>query len=171
MLLPAPGGPMLEQLDALGAFHTATGFAAIGFGAAVFPLRKGTRLHKRVGLAYVTSMLLLNGTAFLIYDLFGGFGPFHAAAVGSLATLLAGLWPLLRRRPGWIVRHAHLMCWSYVGLLAAFVAEITGRVPGWDFGWSVGLSSLAVIAIGGAILQIRIRPTLRPFLPRPLVTP
>ena len=39
---------------------------------------------------YVLSMLLLNITALMIYDLYGRFGPFHVASVISLATIGAG---------------------------------------------------------------------------------
>ncbi len=156
---------MLERidLDFLGGLHTLIGFLAIGFGAAVFPAVKGGSVHRRMGRLYAWSMFGLNGTALMIYDLFGGFGPFHVAALISLATLIAGLWPLRRRTPGWLQRHAIFMCWSYVGLIAATAAEIASRIPGWDFGPSVVASSLATILVGGLWIHTRIGSVLRGY--------
>ncbi len=156
---------MLERisLDALGGVHVLFGVLALVAGAAVFFVEKGSRLHRRLGKTYATSMFALNGTALMIYDLFGGFGPFHWAALASLATLIAGLWPLRARAPGWVERHAIFMCWSFVGLSAATAAEIASRVPGWDFGASVAWSSLAIILVGGAWIHLQIWPVLRRF--------
>jgi len=149
---------MLERidLDLLGGVHTFLGLLAIVLGAAVFPIQKGGASHRRVGRMYAYAMFGLNGTALMIYDLFGGFGPFHYAAIASLATLIAGLWSLRRRTQGWMQRHAIFMCWSYVGLLAATAAEIASRIPGWDFGPAVFGSSLVTIVIGGTWIHTRI---------------
>lgn len=117
------------------------------------PRRKGTRVHRRIGRGYVLSMLLLNITAMMIYDLYGRFGPFHVASVISLATVGAGYVPVYLRRPraAWIQLHATFMCWSYVGLLAAFVSEVAVRVPGVGFGYAV-VAATVVIVVGGAVL-------------------
>ena len=62
--------------------------------------KKGcTNLHIKIGYTYAISMLILNVTALMIYDLFGGFGPFHVFAVISLATLIAGLIPAYLKKP------------------------------------------------------------------------
>ena len=116
----------------LGITHTIFGLVALVSGLVVFLTRKGTGNHRTVGYVYVGSMLALNGGAFLIYRLYGRFGPFHVAAVISLATLAAGFVPLLLRRPAgrWLSYHYGFMSWSYVGLLAAAVAEVAVRVPG-----------------------------------------
>ena len=89
----------IPGLDGLGFVHTLFGLAALATGCAVVIRRKATRIHRRIGRAYVAAMLLLNLTALLIYDLYGRFGPFHVAALISLATVLAGIVPVLRRRP------------------------------------------------------------------------
>jgi len=98
-------------------------------------------------------MLLLNATALMIYDLQGRFGPFHVASVISLATVGAGFVPVYLRRPraAWMQLHATFMCWSYVGLLAAFISEVAVRVPGIGFGAAV-IASTVVVVIAGAIL-------------------
>lgn len=156
---------MLERIDLdwVGGIHVVFGLLAIGLGAAVLLVSKGTSLHLRLGRLYAWSMFGLNGTAFLIYELFGGFGPFHATAVVNLATLIAGLWALRNRTPGWVQRHAIFMCWSYVGLLAATAAEIASRIPGWDFGPSVVGSSLVTVLIGGVWIHTRIGSVLRGY--------
>ena len=145
---------------ALGSLHTALGFLCLGLGTAVVSVRKGTRQHRRLGLCYAAAMLGLNATALSIYRVFGGFGPFHVLALISLATLSAGIWPALRRRPGWLARHARLMSWSYVGLLAAAAAEAAVRLPivrgGAAFGLAALLASLAVVGVGAAVISRRV---------------
>lgn len=83
------------------------------------------------GRLYVASMLVLNVTAFGIYNLFGRFGVFHWFALASLATIIAGMIPVwfLRRSKNWISPHYQFMAWSYAGLLAATSNEIFAHVP------------------------------------------
>ena len=145
-------------MDILGTAHLGLALAAIGFGAMVMVSAKGTRVHRWLGRCYGVAMLGLNATALLIYDLFGTFGPFHWLALASLATLIAGLTAAWRRRPagGWVRMHAEFMSWSYVGLLAAAVAETASRIPGAPFAGSVIAASLVVLAIGGIVLRARL---------------
>ena len=154
----------------LGALHVGFGVAAIASGAAVLLRRKGTASHRRLGWAYAAAMLGLNGTAMLIYRLFGGFGPFHVAALASLLTLVGGLVPVIRRRPAdrWLERHYYWMTYSYAGLLAATMSEIVTRVPGAVFWWAVVGGTLAVLAIGALLISRRAGAVLRPFRPSPL---
>lgn len=150
-------------MDVLGLGHTLVGFAAIAAGGLTLARQKGTRTHRGLGYLYLVSMVSLNGTALLIYDLFGRFGPFHWLALGSLATVLAGLLPVLRKRRtrGWLFQHAQLMSWSYVGLLAAAVSEVTTRWLAFPFGWTVVLSSLAVFFVGGLFIRQRVPQSVR----------
>lgn len=76
-------------MDLLGLTHTATATAALLLGPAVFFRRKGDRTHRRVGYAYVASMVILNVTALAIYDLFGVL----AAGVSETLTRLPRAWP------------------------------------------------------------------------------
>lgn len=154
-------------MNALGLFHTACALVALGSGAAVLLRRKGNRAHRRLGWVYVASMLLLNGTALMIYRLFGGFGPFHVAAVFSLATVIAGIIPPIRRKPAnWVEHHYAWMTWSYVGLLAAAVSEVATRTPGFRFWWAVVVATFLVIAVGGRMIRGRKDAVLAPFRPR-----
>lgn len=148
----------IRGLDPFGLVHALLGVSALALGLAVLLRRKGTRVHRRIGQGYVLSMLLLNATALMIYDLFGRFGPFHAASVVSLATVGAGFVPVYLRRPraGWMQLHATFMCWSYVGLLAAFISEVAVRVPGIGFGAAVIASTVVVVVAGAILIHTRV---------------
>jgi uncharacterized membrane protein len=73
-------------------------------------------------------MVILNVSSLAIYRLTGHFEPFHALALFSLATVVGGVVPALRRRPGWLMAHYWSMAWSYLGLLAAACSEIVVRL-------------------------------------------
>ena len=141
---------MIEHLfeHAVGLAHVLAALAALVLGAVVVALRKGNRRHRWLGRAYLLSMLALNATALSVYELFGGFGPFHGLALFSLATVLSGYAAARRRKPGWKIRHAYFMTGSYVGLVAAAVAETASRVPGWSFNAAVITASALVIFTG-----------------------
>jgi len=140
-----------------GLSHVLLALAALLFGTLVLFRRKGDRRHRLLGRAWLVSMLGLNVTALLDYELYGHFGPFHWMALISLATVLGGYVSVRRRKPGWKARHAYFMSGSYVGLMAATMAEIASRVPGWQFGLSVTISS-ALIIIAGVTLMVRMVP-------------
>lgn len=86
-------------MSTLGLIHTIFGIVALLAGRTVVLLRKGGRWYRTLGHVYLTSMVSLNATSLFIYNLFGHFGPFHWLAVSSLLTLIAGLIPVLTRRP------------------------------------------------------------------------
>jgi uncharacterized membrane protein len=148
----------IRGLDPFGLVHALFGVSALIFGLGVLLRRKGTRVHRRIGQGYVVSMLFLNATALMIYDLYGRFGPFHIASVISLATVGAGFVPVSLRRPrtGWMQLHATFMCWSYVGLLAAFVSEVAVRVPGVGFGPAVIVTTVLIVAGGAVLIHTRV---------------
>ncbi len=168
----------------LGRIHLATAIAALVIGAYVFlGTRKGTRLHRRAGWAYVIAMLAVNVTALLIYRLFGGFGPFHAAAILSLLTTLAGVIAARALRGRRLTRarttggldvaghHYMWMSYSYLGLVAAAVAETATRVPafqpapgqGATFGIVVAVVSVAVFIVGSRLIKRRANEAVAPF--------
>jgi uncharacterized membrane protein len=64
--------------DWIGVLHVLAATLALVCGTLILRSNKGTRQHKRVGYVYTMSMLVVVATAFGIYRLFGGFGPFHA---------------------------------------------------------------------------------------------
>ena len=113
-----------------GAIHLVAALAAMLLGAAVILMTKGSLTHKRVGYAYVAAMILVNGSAFMLYHLFGKFGPFHVAALVSGTAIAGGMLPVLFRRyiSGWPYYHYYFMNWSVVGLYAAFWSETLTRL-------------------------------------------
>lgn len=138
----------------LSGLHIGMAISALLFGLCVLLTRKGTRLHKQFGYAYFFNMLGLNMSALFIYRLTGGFGPFHAAALASLVTLLMGFGAVYLRLPAgrWLALHYELMNWSYVGLVAAAVSEATTRLPSAPFWPAVFGGTLVVFLLGGMLI-------------------
>jgi len=149
----------------IGQVHLALAIFAMATGAIVVGMKKGTVTHRLVGFVYAMSMFGLNGTAFLLYRLFGGFGPFHVAALMSLVTIVFGIVHVLLRKPKgkWIEAHAYWMSWSYVGLLAAAASEILTRVPESSFWWMVVGATLLVVAIGRQLIKRNVPRILKEF--------
>ncbi|MDX1460957.1 MAG: DUF2306 domain-containing protein [Xanthomonadales bacterium] len=147
----------------LGEAHFYAAVLALAAGAVVVFSRKGTPLHRWIGRLYLAAMISANTSALLIYDLWGHFGPFHIAAVVSLVTVLMGAIVAWRRKPapGWRTVHAYWMSWSYVGLLAAAVAETSTRTLDFDFGLTVAVATLLVIVAGAVVINRQLPRTLR----------
>ncbi len=116
--------------DNTGMVHTIASVLALLFGTWVLLAKKGDRFHKQMGYAYTGSMAVVLLTSFFMYNLFGGFGIFHVFAIISSLTLIAGMVPILRRKPKtYISLHYNFMYWSVIGLYGAFLAEILTRIP------------------------------------------
>lgn len=149
----------------IGPIHVAFAIAALVIGLAVLLQPKGTGTHRLLGRGYAISMLGLNVTAFMLYRLFGYFGPFHVAALISLFTVIAGFVPARWRRPRgrWVEYHAYWMSWSYVGLLAAAASEATTRIPESPFWWMVVGSTLLVVFGGMSVINRRVPTVLKGF--------
>lgn len=173
-------------MSIVGQIHLAASVFALASGAAVLLMRgKGGRRHRQVGWVYAGSMLAVNVTAFMIYRLFGGFGPFHAAALVSLTGLIFGIRAgrqagEARRRGDYVARatrtehHYRWMTWSYVGLWAAFASEAITRLPalrpilggGSMFGIAVGFATFVVVGVGARWINRSATKTLEPFYAR-----
>jgi uncharacterized membrane protein len=152
----------------IGNAHHAMALLALASGALVLLSKKGGRRHRRTGWVYVASMAAVNLTAFLIYDLFNRIGPFHIAAMVSAITVLIGVVPAVRRRPNrsWVEHHAHWMAWSYIGLVAAAVSEVSTRYLDMPFSATVLVATAIVLIAGGLLVWMRLPATLKPFLHR-----
>lgn len=142
-------------MDGLGVVHTALAIVALGIGWTVLSRRKGDRMHRTLGHLYVSCMCGVNLTSFGLRGLSGTWGPFHVAAVISLLTLLAGLVPVVTRRPRgrWFEMHAYFMAWSYIGLVAAAASETAVRLPGAPFWPGVAAGTALVMATGAWLLH------------------
>lgn len=124
--------------------------------------KKGNIFHKRMGYIYLFSMLLLNGTAFGIYN-FGTFSMFHFFAVVSLVSLTVGMLPMLLNWKNKIRFHYRYMSWSVVGLYAAFVAEVFTRFIRFEYFWVVVMvGTIAVSAIGGYLIEKNAKKFVKP---------
>ena len=136
--------------NSIGMLHLISSIATLVLGSWVIFAQKGTRLHKQMGYAYCIAMIAVNATAFSIYRLFNGFGPFHIAALISSITLVLGMIPVLFRQQikQWVVWHFSFMYYSVIGLYAAFVSETMVRIPVIRFWWSVALGTFLVMFLG-----------------------
>lgn len=157
--------------DFKGLVHTLAAIAAMLIGAVVFLRPKGGAAHRRLGYAFSACMGLLIATSFSIYRLTGGFNFLHVFSVLSTIGLAFGLSYAFRRRPEgrWMLAHYYWMSWSYIGLLAAFVAEISTRVAmpyvASHFGskylmgfWMVVGAATGVVVVAGRAVVNRNRP-------------
>ncbi len=155
----------------IGAVHFTFSLLAILLGAVTLLLPKGTRWHRTWGHGYAWSMLGLVATSLAMYNLTGRVTPFHFAAVVALLTVGAGVWSVLARRPEgqWIDAHAAWMAWSYVGLMAAAVAETLTRfvMPVlastleqralWPAFWGlVVVGTLVTVSVGARMIRRRL---------------
>jgi uncharacterized membrane protein len=143
----------------IGLAHLITALSAILIGALVVLSKKGTRKHRWLGRGYVGMLVAVNISAFLIYELFDGFGLFHWMALFSLLSVLAGYIPARSRQPGWKIQHAYFMSGSYVGLVAALAAETLTRYISLPFFAAVATVSISVIVLG-VLLMFRFIPRL-----------
>ncbi|GAB2777554.1 putative membrane protein [Hymenobacter luteus] len=142
-----------------GLVHLLAALASLVLGTTVLVRPKSGQLHKRLGYGYVGALVLMLVTCFGIYRQFHGFGIFHAAAILSALTLVAGMVPVLRRRPmrSWRQLHAGFMYGSVLELYVALVAEVLVRVPGLLF-WEVAALSTATVALPGVAWLVRAWP-------------
>ena len=116
-------------MSSLGIAHLTAALAGLALGGIIVFAHKGTPTHRVIGSGYVLAILVVNVTGLCLYRLTGRFGPFHALALLSLATIARGFLAAVQRRDRWLHTHYYCMAWSYVGLLAAACAESVVRVP------------------------------------------
>jgi len=138
--------------------HIASAALALLLGVLVIAQPKGTRRHIVTGRLYGLAMFTLNGAALLGYFVHDRWGPFHTLALISLATLAAGMLPFLlgHRSASDVARHGYFMAWSYVGLLAAGVSQLTTKTLAQGPWISVALPSAIVVLIGGFLIHSRL---------------
>lgn len=136
----------------LGWFHFITALISTLSGTYILFKPKGTKLHRQVGYLYFFSMILVCGSALGIYNITGYFGVFHTLAIAGLLTLIIGLLPLLLKRNNkkYRVLHMWFMYYSVLGLYAAFVSELSLRIPEKPSYKVVGIAT-AIVFIFGSI--------------------
>lgn len=141
----------------IGLIHLIASMFALIFGSLILMIKKGTRQHKRIGYAYVASMVVLLITSFMLYNLFGGFGIFHFAAIMSSATLFMGMIPAIRRHSNWVIHHLAWMYWSVIGLYAAFASEVFTRFLPTPFFSAVGIGTGLIMIIGWVGFRLNLK--------------
>lgn len=149
---------MLDMIQSTeGLIHFISGIISLITGTTTLFLKKGTKLHIRIGYTYVISMIVLLVTSFMIYRLFNGFGIFHYASIVSSISVLLGILPpiFLRHKSYWARLHFTAMFWSVIGLWAAFTAEMSVRIPESSFRWMVGVAFGVAILIGVIVFGIK----------------
>ena len=116
-------------------FHTLLGLIALISGAWNLATLKGTKRHRFVGWIYVGSMFGLIVSSFAIFDLFGGFGPFHVMSLISGITIALAIYFPIRRSKHkyWLEHHYMWITWSYIGLVMATGSHLFEYgPPGWS---------------------------------------
>ena len=149
---------MLDMIQSTeGLIHSIAGVIALITGTLILILKKGTKLHVSTGYVYVVSMLVLLVSSFMVYRLFDGWGIFHYASLVSSITLIVGMISpiFMRHKSYWLRLHFTAMYWSVFGLWAAFIAEMSVRIPESSFMWMVGVAFGLVILIGVVIFAIK----------------
>ncbi len=111
-----------------GLIHTLAALCALLTGIVIFSRAKATSFHRALGYVYSISMTVMIVTAFFIYHLTKSFNLLHIFAIATCPPLILGFSAAFQRRSGWVARHYHWMCYSYMGLCAAFVAETSIRI-------------------------------------------
>jgi len=97
----------MNHLTTIGWFHLTFAPFGLAVGAVQLTRRKGDRIHRALGYAYVYGMIVSNTTALMLYHLTGTFNLFHAGAIVNLACIVAAMIPVLRtpRAPDWTTKH------------------------------------------------------------------
>jgi len=113
--------------------HTLASITALITGGMIFFNNKGTGLHRKIGYIYASSMVIVLVTSFFIFQLFDGFGVYHACSIVSGITLMIGLYfPLFKRSfPKWVEHHMVWMSYSYIGLVMAGGSHLFPIFPEW----------------------------------------
>lgn len=138
----------------LGWFHFVTALLSILSGTYILCKPKGTKVHKQVGYIYVLSMALVCGSALGVYNITGKFGAFHTLAIAGLVTLIIGLLPLFLKKNNrkHKVLHMWFMYYSVLGLYAAFVSELSLRIPEKPSYGVVGIATAIVFIVGSIFI-------------------
>lgn len=106
-------------------------------------------------------------TALSIYYLTGSFNVLHGFAIISTIQLCRGLYHSIFRKPKgkWLDLHYRWICYSYIGLCAALVAESSTRVvmpylrdqygvTSFTWFWAiVGIATFVVVCVGDFLMK------------------
>jgi uncharacterized membrane protein len=148
----------VDSEQALATAHVVAALSALGAGAGILFMQKGTHTHRVIGAVYVLALVLVNVAALSLHRE-NTFGVFHALAVASLTTVAVGLTPFLigKRSLPVIATHAYCMTWSYAGLVAAGCGQLAVAVGQDEMGsWVVPVAIATVLSISGVVIFGRV---------------
>lgn len=117
---------MIPNLTLTGAVHMALATLCIVVGLLQLVRPKRGPGHRARGYAYVYAMLVVDGSAMLVFQFTGRFTAFHAGAILNLVCIVLAIVPVLRspRPANWKLHHYYWISWSYVGLLSAAATQL-----------------------------------------------
>lgn len=140
--------------------HAGAAMLSFLLGTLVLLLKKGTRLHKAMGRAWVALMVTVALSSFLITEvrMFGPYSFIHALSVFTLAGLVQAIRAIRR---GDVKAHRATMTGLYGGalILAGAFTLVPGRrmhqVLFADGGWTALWLALGSAAAIGTVLMVR----------------
>ena len=95
--------------------HLTAAVFALGLGALIIAVRKGTRLHRWAGRVWVVAMLVVAvGSFWIRRD--GAFSWIHGLSVFTIAALSVAVWAI---RTGHVITHRSAMLGTFSGLVIA----------------------------------------------------
>jgi uncharacterized membrane protein len=153
---------MMTNLTVFGTIHMVLATLCIVVGAIQLARPKHGPVHRARGYAFVYAMVVVDGTAMLLYRFTGSFNAFHVGAIVNLAAIIAAMVPMLMSpRPAyWKQLHYRCMSWGFVGLMAAAVTETMVRSVNLTHGqaWAVSGAAAGSVTLIGAYLIRRYQP-------------
>jgi uncharacterized membrane protein len=128
--------PGHRELTPLVAVHLSAALAALLVGPVALWVRKGSRMHRAAGYAWVTLMTATAVSSFFIRDRvminWGGFTPIHLLILVVTVSMTIGLGHMAR---GNIAAHRKTMISTYIG--SCVIAGVFTLLPGRYLGWLV----------------------------------
>jgi uncharacterized membrane protein len=153
---------MMTKLTFVGTIHMTLAMLCIVIGAIQLARPKHGAVHRARGYAFVYAMVVVDGTAMLLYRFTGSFNAFHVGAIVNLAAIIAAMVPMLMnpRPANWKQLHYRSMSWGFVGLMAAAVTETIVRSVALTHGqaWTVAGAAAGSVTLIGAYLIRRYQP-------------
>lgn len=158
--------PLLSAPAAI-QIHAGAATCAMLLGALQLLLRKGTRLHRAMGYAWISLMLVVATSALFINGIrmIGPFSPIHIFVPVTYGGIALALW---RIRRGDVAGHRAAMVSLYFGALfltGAFTL-LPGRrmhdvLFGHESGWTPAAIAIPLALIGGGLIWRQMMPKRR----------
>lgn len=105
--------------------HLYASFLALGLGGLILSMRKGTRPHRLLGIAWVAAMALSALSSFWlgggVLPLVAHLGPIHLLSLWVLVALAMAVGTIVKGR---VRQHRGWMLGTYAGLVAAFAGTL-----------------------------------------------